>query len=148
MTKSSSSSNKTTSTSQISQIVIPHTLPPYQLEQPADYKSISQIVDGMIQVVCIPSQHHPMFGKISGGNLYLNEEGKLRGLPPNIIATILAATLGVGLSPDDIICGQVVLLGPTDPKGFDTSVDPKVWSAVTYTTVLAAAIRNTAAILR
>lgn len=43
-----------------------------------------------------------------GSQLYCNEDGKLRGLPRNPLATALTA--GSGLHPLDYICGVAVVL--------------------------------------
>lgn len=49
--------------------------------------------------------------------MYCHEEGKIRGLPPNVLAT---AFLEPG-NPD-VIMGDVVLVGPPDREGYDTSL--------------------------
>lgn len=59
-------------------------------------------------------------GVNDGYTIYLNEEGKLDGLPLNEQATRL--TRGI-LSPFDLVAGDVVLAGPLDDEGYDTSVD-------------------------
>lgn len=49
--------------------------------------------------------------------MYLNEEGKLSGLPVNVTATALTRDL---LPAYDVIVGDVILLGPPDDEGNDT----------------------------
>lgn len=47
---------------------------------------------------------------------YCNEEGKLRGLPVNMVATAVA-----GLT-QDVLCGPVVFLGPLENDGEESDV--------------------------
>lgn len=57
-----------------------------------------------------------------GGTLfgYINEEGKLRGLPINQLATrFWKSRRGV----DDVICGNLVVVGVADKDGNDTECD-------------------------
>lgn len=59
-------------------------------------------VDGYIEVI----------GGIGSGGFwsaYVNEDGKLRGLPPNHVATALAHD--AGWSGDDVIVGTAVFVG-------------------------------------
>lgn len=52
-------------------------------------------------------------------SMYLNEEGKLEGLPLNRRATLLArGTIG----RNDYIAGTAVLCGPVDDDGYDTGL--------------------------
>jgi hypothetical protein len=53
---------------------------------------------------------------------YVNEEGKLHGLPPNPIAEKWMRSHGVGLRFDDYIVGPVVFVGPPDEEGDDTTL--------------------------
>lgn len=63
---------------------------------------------------------------IGGPNFfaYCNEEGKLKGLPINPIATEVAGFT------HDILCGPVVFFGPTDDEGNETDVPADVFTAV------------------
>jgi hypothetical protein len=54
--------------------------------------------------------------------VYINEEGKLLGLPLNNRATGLAYSRNIGLIPGDVIVGNVVFVGPADNDGNDTDV--------------------------
>lgn len=55
-------------------------------------------------------------------NMYLNENGKIEGLPLNFRATILCHTTR-SISADDFIAGDAVLLGPIDDdEGADTGL--------------------------
>lgn len=53
---------------------------------------------------------------------YLDEEGKLKALPVNERATMLAAQAGWSGAMSDVICGTALFLGPTDDDGYDTDV--------------------------
>lgn len=48
--------------------------------------------------------------------MYLDEEGKLKGLPLNPLASILYG------HPTDRIVGDVVVVGPPDVNGDDTDI--------------------------
>ena len=72
-----------------------------------DLVTLQGLVGGNIQSLMLP--HH--------GLLYLNEDGKYQGHPPNQHATLLARHLDLGLAPDDIMVGSVVLLGATTRTG-------------------------------
>ena len=52
---------------------------------------------------------------------YVNEEGKLKGMNLNTLATMALVELGWGLG--DYIAGPLVLFGSVDAEGNDTSVD-------------------------
>jgi len=51
---------------------------------------------------------------------YCDEEGKLKGLPPNLLATALARA--AGWRTPDFLCGPVVFFGPPDHDGNETDV--------------------------
>jgi len=51
--------------------------------------------------------------------MYLNEEGKLDGLPRNRRATALAQG---SIQYNDYIVGSAVITGPTDEEGYDTGL--------------------------
>ena len=65
---------------------------------------------------------------IGGDNwsAYLDEEGKIKGLPVNGRATRLARHLGWRGMQGDVLCGPVIFLGPPDEEGEDTSVPDHV----------------------
>ena len=65
-------------------------------------ESMKKAVDGYIEYVPLPEEVQAITGFAW---LYCNEEGKLMGLPPNVLATGLA----FGDTPHDIIVGDVVL---------------------------------------
>ena len=85
-----------------------------QFEDPtAEYHILSTAVGGFIEMVpSVFEDHH----------IYLNEEGKLKGLTVNGLATELAR----GLSVFDMIVGDVVIAGPLDDEGNHDSVTSAV----------------------
>ena len=80
-----------------------------------DYK---QTVGGYIEGLT-------MYGNKAGkvGQVYVNEEGKLEMLPPNRNGTLLA-WLGNAIMGDDLIAGNMIILGNGDDDGNDTDVLP------------------------
>ena len=58
-----------------------------------------------------------------GGNLaYVNEEGKLRGLPVNKRASMFIHDKGARVQTHDFIVGNMVIVGAPDENGEDTDV--------------------------
>lgn len=76
------------------------------------YDDINKALGGYIEAV--------RFGRF--GTAYVNEEGKLLGLPRNEIATQLCFRFNVGLALDDFIVGDFVIFGPENEDGEDTDV--------------------------
>lgn len=62
-----------------------------------------------------------VFGKV--GTVYVNEEGLLRSLPFNPLATLFANRI---LGQDVRLHGAALLVGPADTDGYDTDVRPAV----------------------
>jgi hypothetical protein len=69
------------------------------------YKTLSDAVGGMIEAVSLPS----------GMTLWVNEEGKLNGLPVNRVATELL-TREFGQKFDTIV-GNAIITGGADDEG-------------------------------
>lgn len=67
---------------------------------------LQDLVGGMIEAVDVPD----FIGGGSEATAYLNEEGKLLGLPPNMRATDFLVP-GVGLHWNDYVAGPLVLCG-------------------------------------
>lgn len=67
--------------------------------------ALQKVVGGYLE--CLTLRENPNV------HMYLNEEGKLDGLPGNRLATELAEHYIPGFASHDIICGDVVLLGST-----------------------------------
>lgn len=61
--------------------------------------------------------------------VYVNEEGKLNGLPINPRATDFCA-LAIGGWRRDVIVGNVVVIGPPGPEGEETPVPDDVVDVV------------------
>jgi len=86
-----------------------------EFKQLDDYK---QAVGGWIEGLT-------MYGNKAGtvGRIYVNEEGKLEMLKPNRNGTLLA-WLGNAIMDDDVIAGNMIILGNSDDEGNDTDVLP------------------------
>ncbi|MEH0110735.1 DUF3846 domain-containing protein [Tersicoccus sp. MR15.9] len=76
----------------------------------AELETLQRLVDGHIEAV--PARF--------GANMYLNEEGKLAGLPLNLAAT---SAVDERVSASDVIVGPAVILGGVDEMGGDTGLD-------------------------
>lgn len=70
------------------------------------YDTISAGVGGWIECVHLPS--------LGGMDMWVNEEGKLNGLPRNLLATAIW-TIEYGVT--DVIVGNVVFTGGVDDEG-------------------------------
>lgn len=72
------------------------------------YDEISALVGGWIEFVCLSEFV----------SLYVNETGKLDGLPVNRVATAIARFI----NPDfhDVIVGNAIFCGPANAEGEDT----------------------------
>lgn len=80
-----------------------------EVEQDTDefvsYATLSRAVGGMIEAVTLPS----------GLTLWVNEEGKMNGLPVNDYATrLFDSAFGSGI---DIIVGNAIITGGADDDG-------------------------------
>jgi hypothetical protein len=80
-----------------------------EVEQDTDefvsYATLSRAVGGMIEAVTLPS----------GLTLWVNEEGKMNGLPVNEYATrLFDSAFGSGI---DIIVGNAIITGGADDEG-------------------------------
>lgn len=89
--------------------------PRWEDPEEINYPYLKNAVGGYFEVIGF--QEKPV-------NMYLNEEGKLEGLPKNRLATLFARNFtGIGLG--DYIAGDAVLVGPTDEEGYDIGIDPE-----------------------
>lgn len=75
-----------------------------------NYDKPSGFVGGFIEILPFPGEAH----------CYINEEGKVKGLPLNHSATMLGHAV-IGIALDDFIAGPMVILG-SDPEGDEASV--------------------------
>lgn len=53
---------------------------------------------------------------------FMDEEGKMKGLPINELATKLCERYQIGLHPGDVIVGTFIIVGPADMEGELTHV--------------------------
>lgn len=85
-------------------------------------KDMQRIVGGWIQPIAI---------EVGGVEveMYLNEEGKIIGLPRNDEATGLCRP-GVDIFEGDFISGDVFIIGGVDDEGESTSIPPEVADAL------------------
>lgn len=58
--------------------------------------------------------------------MYLDEEGKVKGLPFNAEATDLWWRLQPQARGRDFLVGPVIVVGPVDDEGYDTDIRPEV----------------------
>lgn len=78
-----------------------------EVDQENEYKFLSAAVGGYIQAV-------PLQDPVGELTMWLNEEGKLDGLPENMAATWL---WGRSYGATDVMVGNVVLSGGVDENG-------------------------------
>lgn len=64
-----------------------------------------------------------VYGRV--GTIYVNEEGLLRSLPVNPLATLFAERV-LGRQAQYPLVGTVFIVGPADTEGDDTDVRPAV----------------------
>lgn len=76
------------------------------------YTVATDVVGGYIELVSINTP-------VGHLDMYLNEEGKLDGLPINALATSIANL------PGDIIVGDVIIVGDTDDEGNNKGLTPE-----------------------
>lgn len=62
--------------------------------------------------------------RLEFGDMYINEEGKIDGLPVNARASQLAWTQGA-IAEDDCIVGNAILFGKGNEFGEETSITPE-----------------------
>jgi len=78
-----------------------------QIEVDGHLKSMQDAVGGMIEYLPLTDNAHA----------YIDEEGKLKGKKVNVMATMLCRKLNIGLAPDDMIVGDMLILGSLNKKG-------------------------------
>ena len=92
-------------------------------------EELQAVVEGYIEPVYVREVLTDAGKKAVNVDLYVNEEGKLNGLPVNNRATDFAA-LAIGGWVNDIIVGNVVILGVPDDEGETTSVSRQAINVV------------------
>ncbi|TGN64235.1 DUF3846 domain-containing protein [Nocardioides eburneiflavus] len=81
---------------------------------------VSDVVGGRAQAV-----------EIDGGSvLWLDEEGKTKGYPTNLLATKIAHRLHAGLYPDDTINGRALILGERTGRDGELTSTDLTWDTV------------------
>lgn len=85
-------------------ITTANTIEPIELNEMTDYQDA---VGGFFESIPLGDDH----------SLVINEEGKLEGLAPNRLATLLAFTFRSGIASDDIIVGNAVIVRNADDTG-------------------------------
>lgn len=78
-----------------------------------EVEAYQQVVQGHLQLLTFEEP---------AASLYINEEGKLEGLPLNGRATMLLWMHNKAFRYHEIIVGDALLLGPDDGRGVDTAV--------------------------
>jgi hypothetical protein len=92
----------------------------FMSENAPDYDTLNKAVGGWLEGVALV-----------GVTAYVNEEGKLKGLPVNALATRLAHR-DEAIYPQDTINGDMIVLGPLDDEGDSTSLSDE-WIRVNLT---------------
>lgn len=80
-------------------------------EYDKDYTALQEIVGGYIEPVTFGDKSY---------FCYCNEEGKMLGLPENVVATKLWYDSGQRVLLGDYIAGTVIFFGQVDDEGNDT----------------------------
>jgi hypothetical protein len=73
---------------------------------PTELDKLQALVGGYIEFVYLPG----------GGEIMCNEEGKLKGLPINRVATEMWYKADPRAVDADVLCGPIVFLTPEDAK--------------------------------
>ena len=81
-----------------------------ELHEPISYNEMVDVVHGYIEAVYL-----------DGATVFVNEEGKLQGLPKNMAATDLAHA-HAAIYADDYIAGNMLIVGNSDDEGEMTSL--------------------------
>jgi len=81
-----------------------------ELHEPISYEEMVDVVHGYIEGVYL-----------DGATAYVNEEGKLQGLPKNMAATDLAHAHNA-IYGDDWIAGNMLIVGNCDDEGEMTTL--------------------------
>jgi hypothetical protein len=96
----------------------------YECKDFPSYTDLAGAVEGYIEALPL----HSLKGGMNG-TIYINEEGKLKSLHSNRVATLIA-WLGNGLHPLDTILGNMVIVGAPNSEGEDTDIH-NMWLELT-----------------
>lgn len=83
------------------------------IDQEWNYDQINKAVGGWIEAVYFPGYK---------AEAYINEEGKILGLPENVVATNVWYNSGAKVLLGDYLAGDVVIFGEVDEEGNNTEV--------------------------
>jgi|GEM_PF-2989842 len=101
-------------------------LPPQTIQlDNTDLSAYQTLVGGHIQAIHLERP---------AATMYLNDEGKLEGLPVNHRATALASVHNSAFRGQDFIVGDAFVTGPADARGYDRTVParyPLLWLEAT-----------------
>lgn len=86
------------------------TLVAYDPHDTSSLETMQELVGGYLESA-------PVFDRKL--TMYCNEEGKLLGLPINFVASLL-----IHPEVDDLIMGDVLIVGGPDEEGYDTDLPP------------------------
>jgi hypothetical protein len=113
-------------------VVIPadSTLPARVEDVAVDLAWLQGQVGGYIEAVMVQRILTDEGMRTTNCTVFVNEEGKLTGLPVNARATDLCAVT-IGGWFNDVIAGDVVVVGPPDNRGDETSCPQEVVDIVT-----------------
>lgn len=87
------------------------------IDQEWNYDQINRAVGGWIQAVYFP--HYK-------AEAYVHEEGKVIGLPENVVATNVWYNSGAQILLGDFLVGDVVFFGEVDEEGNNTEVPAEI----------------------
>lgn len=87
------------------------------------------VVGGLIEAVNLYQVLTDSGRRHVDATVFVNEEGKLIGLPVNPRATDLCA-LAIGGWVRDVICGDAIVVGPPGPEGEETPCPDEIVSIV------------------
>ena len=108
-------------------VIVPanSTQPAQVVDEKLTLDYLQGVVGGLIEAVCISQVLTDSGMKEVDCTVFVNEEGKLIGLPVNARATDLCA-VAIGGWIRDIVVGDVVVVGPPDGNGDETAVPDQI----------------------
>lgn len=93
----------------------------YELKEFNKLDDYCNVVDGYIEGI----KMYSLGTNTQSGYAYINEEGKLHGLKPNRDGSLIA-WLSHAIHDDDVIAGNIIIMGAGDGEGNDTDV-AQIW---------------------
>lgn len=115
-------------------VVVPHDDNlPLELREFGGLADYQQAVGGSVEAVDLDSP---------ATTLFVNDEGKIHGMPVNRRATLLAWLTNRYLRRSDVICGSAVLVGPPDEFGCSQRVPADFLALLLETKAYAAEVQT------